>query len=309
MTAGMETCPLCGFNAQVESTHQDARSIECRRCGKFLITEGLLLALDISNLKEADRPLFSYLSAYTRQAYEREALAQLDLDNWRDAARAHQTTPVSQKAEKLLRLVADRSAHPGEQVEVDLNLDYPLVDASSHEEMRYLLDYLVERQYLSSFGETGGPSCWVTVPGWEHLEPPAGGGGIPGRCFVAMSFHSSLNDAYDLGISAAIKDCGFDPIRIDRVHHNEKICDKILAEIRLAQFIVADFTHHRGGVYFEAGFAMGLGRPVIWTCQEDDLLNTHFDTRQYCHIVWSTPQDLRTKLADRIRATILSSAR
>ena len=120
-----------------------------------------------------------------------------------------------------------------------------------------------------------------------------------------MSFDPSLTDAYQLGIEPAVMDCKFDPIRIDLIHHNEKICDKIMAEIRLAQFVIADFTCHRGGVYFEAGFALGLGRSVIWTCREDDLINTHFDTRQYNHIVWATPPDLRAKLVDRIRATIL----
>lgn len=95
-----------------------------------------------------------------------------------------------------------------------------------------------------------------------------------------------------------------DPVRIDRVHHNEKICDKIIAEIRTCQFLVADVTLQRAGVYFEAGFAIGLGRPVIWSCREDDLKNVHFDTRQYNHIVWKEPTDLRIQLADRIKATI-----
>lgn len=41
--------------------------------------------------------------------------------------------------------------------------------------------------------------------------------------------------------------------------HSNKIDDEIIGEIRRSAFIVADFTGHRGGVYFEAGFAMGLG--------------------------------------------------
>lgn len=51
--------------------------------------------------------------------------------------------------------------------------------------------------------------------------------------------------------------------------------------------MLADFTGHRGGVYFEAGFAKGLNLEVIWTCKEDDLVNLHFDIRQYNCIVWS----------------------
>ena len=33
--------------------------------------------------------------------------------------------------------------------------------------------------------------------------------------------------------------------------------------------MVCDLTGYRGGVYFEAGFASGLGLPVIYTCRKD----------------------------------------
>lgn len=68
--------------------------------------------------------------------------------------------------------------------------------------------------------------------------------------------------------------------------------------------MVADFTGHRHGVYFEAGFAMGLGIPVIWLCQEDEIDKTHFDTRQYNHILWNSAEDLYQKLLNRIQATV-----
>jgi nucleoside 2-deoxyribosyltransferase len=64
---------------------------------------------------------------------------------------------------------------------------------------------------------------------------------------------------------------------------------------------VADFTLHRGGVYFEAGYALALGRTVIWCCRQDHADQLHFDTRQYPHILWQTPADLRRQLRDRLR--------
>jgi nucleoside 2-deoxyribosyltransferase len=67
---------------------------------------------------------------------------------------------------------------------------------------------------------------------------------------------------------------------------------------------VADFTGQRHGVYFEAGFAQGLGLPVIWTCREDHVKNLHFDTRQQNHITWEQSDDLREKLKNRIWAVI-----
>ncbi|MGE0565356.1 MAG: hypothetical protein AB7O50_12660 [Pseudolabrys sp.] len=128
------------------------------------------------------------------------------------------------------------------------------------------------------------------------------------QAFVAMWFNPSMEDAYVDGIAPAIADAGYSPFRVDKKEHNNKIDDEIVAEIRRSRFVVADFTCEtekpRGGVYYEAGFAHGLGIPVIWTCRKSSMGDLHFDTRQYAHIVWETPSDLRTQLRNRIGATI-----
>jgi hypothetical protein len=202
---------------------------------------------------------------------------------------------------KLLELAGARSK-PGISVKFDLISDPPLVDATSPHELSFLFKHLVEIGYLEALGHG---LYRLKAKGWEKLQTGTEGAGIPGKCFIAMSFHESLKEAYDNGIFLAVKgDCKMEPVRVDRIQYNDKICDKIVAEIRTCQFVVADVTLQRAGVYFEAGFAMGLGRPVIWTCRVDDLANVHFDTRQYNHIVWKEPADLRTQLTDRIRATI-----
>ena len=83
--------------------------------------------------------------------------------------------------------------------------------------------------------------------------------------FVAMWFDPSMNDAWEKGFRLAVHEAGYDPLRIDRTEHVNKICDEIVAQIRRARFVVADFTHGdsgaRGGVYYEAGFAHGLDIP------------------------------------------------
>ena len=149
--------------------------------------------------------------------------------------------------------------------------------------------------------------CMLTIAGWEALEPLPRPGGTPGRCFVAMWFSAETRDAYDRGIEPGIRDADFTPIRIDQKEHNNEIPDEIMAEIRNCQFMVADFTGQRAGVYYEAGFAMGLGRPVIWCCRKDEIPNLHFDTSHKNHIDWETPEELRARLYRRIRATILEA--
>ncbi len=91
------------------------------------------------------------------------------------------------------------------------------------------------------------------------------------------------------------------------VEHNDDINDRVLAEIRSARFTVADFTGNRPGVYLEAGFALGLGRTVIWTVREDHFDQVHFDTRNRNHIVWATPAELEEQLKYRILATVPAS--
>ena len=77
-----------------------------------------------------------------------------------------------------------------------------------------------------------------------------------------------------------------------------------MTEIKNSRFVVADATDQRPGVYFEAGYAMGLGLPVLWSVREDDLQNVHFDTRQYNYIIWRAADDLEQQLYNRVSAVI-----
>lgn len=122
------------------------------------------------------------------------------------------------------------------------------------------------------------------------------------QAFVAMWFDESMKQAYEIGFSKAITKSGYEPFRIDRKEHSGKIDDQIIAEIRRSAFVVADFTEHRGGVYYEAGFAHGLGRNVIFTCQREHLDKLHFDVRQYNTIAWERVQDIVVPLQNRILA-------
>jgi nucleoside 2-deoxyribosyltransferase len=125
-----------------------------------------------------------------------------------------------------------------------------------------------------------------------------------------MSFSEELSNAWLEGFKPGVEAGGyFTAVRVDQVQHNDKIDDRIVAEIRRSGLVVADFTGQRGGVYFEAGYALGLGIPVIWTCRNDDVSDLHFDTRQYNHLVWEKPADLKLKLANRIAATVLPVGR
>ncbi|MCF8332261.1 MAG: nucleotide-binding protein [Bacteroidales bacterium] len=125
------------------------------------------------------------------------------------------------------------------------------------------------------------------------------------KCFIAMSFSNSQKDKR-VALKEAIDECGYSPIIIDEQHIDSEITinDAMIAEIKKSKFIVADFTEHKHGVYFEAGFALGLKKPVIYTCEKSHFEKTHFDTNHYPHIVYEDLGELKDKLAKKIEAWI-----
>lgn len=125
-------------------------------------------------------------------------------------------------------------------------------------------------------------------------------------CFVAMSFDDELKTTYTNAIEPAITETGFIPIRIDLTHipPDQTINDEIISGIKKARFTIADFTNHKNGVYFEAGYALGKGRKVIYSCKEDQIGNAHFDIRNYQHVLWNDTLEFKKKLIDKIEAYI-----
>lgn len=107
-------------------------------------------------------------------------------------------------------------------------------------------------------------------------------------------------------IKPAILLAGYEPKRIDEHEYIEGVVDEILTLIRQSRFVIADLTGGRGGVYYEAGFAKGLGLKVIFTCNEKYFNQRHFDTQHYNCLKWQDGQyeDFTKKLANRIEAMI-----
>lgn len=180
-------------------------------------------------------------------------------------------------------------------------------DSTQDDEVVFLLEMLSESGAIRLSDKKPIPDVVVLPKGYELVRSSAGDLQLD-QAFVAMWFDASMSDTYELGIEAAVRECGYRPLRIDQKEHVNKIDDEIIAEIRRSRFLIADFTSERGkprgGVYFEAGFAFALEKPVIWCCRSDLIDQVHFDTRQFNHIVWEKPSDLKDKLKNRIGAIL-----
>ena len=111
------------------------------------------------------------------------------------------------------------------------------------------------------------------------------------ECFVAMSFakKEKLKALYR-AIQLAAERAGYRAVRVDRIEHINKIDDEIIARIREAKFVIADLTEQNCGVYYESGYADGLGRKIIYTCEQHDIKNVHFDINHNNILLWEEEQ-------------------
>ncbi|HVM60507.1 MAG TPA: hypothetical protein VMV72_06520 [Verrucomicrobiae bacterium] len=330
-------CPICGLLSQVDYD-LPAWRVVCLRCGTYSIAEITSILLERSQLTPAQ---VANACGWVREHPD----VQVN-DNHLPTFKSLKDPTVGDKGTKLLIALSKLHPTPGTTIKMwsgsltstDRNSgslsmvppadrsvlleQYLYLAGSAWIEGKEVFDYLMWDYLRDARGLIGDGSvspdrlsglekasgfrvCKITPAGWAFIDDLQRANAASHVGFIAMWFQKDL-DPVHLAIDSGIRAAGYDAERIDRVEHNNRIDDEIIAWIRRSKFVVADFTGNRGGVYFESGYALGMGLQVIWLCREDELPNIHFDNRQYNFIVWSPDRlpELTQRLQNRIEATI-----
>lgn len=310
----MDKCPIClNPNKLKEKIRFDIKQhiyfIKCKVCGDFKISE---TATEYMYNLEQDSTPRHIISGIVRNRYESGddlMLTPPEIGKLLDSTSLPSEDPF-EKIDLLLKYLYKKTNKSSDTIKLETSEDYPILYLEQFHDFLWYIKKAKELELIEEKYDEDGISspflikCQLSLNGWRRIAELKKTEIKSNQTFVAMWFDPSLDKFWEEGFKPALKETGFNPIRIDLVEHNEKICDRIIAEIRRSGLLVADFTGQRPGVYFEAGFAMGLGIPVIRTCRDTDIDLLHFDTRQYNHIVWSDAKDLKEKLINRIEATM-----
>ncbi len=219
---------------------------------------------------------------------------------------------VTEKQLKLMQSLEKGTKYPGMRISlIDTasknGIRRDLIAKSwckNEEELHFYIESLGKRGLLEISPTVPIPSAvLITAKGWDFLETNRHKNRKDSKkVFVAMWFHESMDSTYNEAIAPATKEAGYVSFRVDRVEYIDKIDDKIIANIRSSKFLIADFSGQRNSVYYETGFAQGLGIPVILCVRKKDAKCLSFDTRQYNYIIWEDKKDLKGRLIDRIKA-------
>lgn len=220
------------------------------------------------------------------------------------------------KLDNLLKFINDEIPSPGKELIIaGLDGQYgkaewrKLLDATyskDEDEVDFYFQALKSQGFITYKRYAGEIQAAITYSGLLYLASMESEGHLSKNCFVAMSFDAS-RQPYREAIERAVRAAGYDPVMIDTQHidSDKTINDRIIAEIRACKFCISDFTGQRNGVYFEAGFALGLGKAIIYVCENEDFVqNSHFDLKPFQHILYNTEQELETQLQAKIAAWI-----
>jgi hypothetical protein len=302
----MKPCEICGNQAQELGQDWAFVGRDCLRCGKYginTVSDGL--RADVPWFSNAESEKMVRLSGYVR---EQNAVANIPplTRELIDEVIARPRPNLRTRARILLRGVGASEEAKEPLINLRTVMLQPSYAGSSYslgsKDLGILLRVLEHEKFITF--TSSHQAFAITVEGLLELEGMASTGGEFTQGFVAMWFDEELSPAWTVGFDPGIRNAGYRPFRIDKKDYIGGISDEIITEIRRSRFVVVDYTHQVNGIYFEAGFALGLGRTVIPTCRADEIPKLHFDIRHLNTLSWNEPSDLSTSLTKRIVSVI-----
>ena len=322
-------CPICFSDSVIYYRDNDLPKVKCTRCGQFSLGSAVNVHFIHEKIEICKRKNIS------NWIYEHQDI----VIQPEDVGFLKNLKPptIQDRANRLLLHFSTSYPELGAEFKLNDSMLDKLLSKLLHDEASYR--YYLEKQDIQEYNHelltlswsqnvsefffllvtylevqlkylaiTNTDEILITPSGWNYIEKLKTINPKSNIAFVAMSFHPSMKFLFTDAIQPAIIDAGFKDLRIDNYQHNNKIDDEIVAGIRRSKFAVCDFTGQSGNIYFEAGFALGFGLQVIWTCRKDEIdkKKISFDNRQYNFLTWEKDKldEFKKALQNRIEATV-----
>lgn len=328
-------CPICGSNLsrEIQCGQSFEYYVNCPTCGRFAIDEDYyddfidrqFAAVTKSEIAsylyyQENRIPFPFLCGDNPEPPSNHRRVSLEeIKSWYPKS-------FSDKVDMFLLDLAKRMNFVGEPVLFTVDTLYsacfvnrdPQGPMRTHPEAiktqaEYFEKYLTEQEYITTYRN----GFIIQPKGLERID------GLQRKAksrtkdvFVSMSFSDNTKETRE-ALRNAIVDAKFSARFIDETIHNKQIVPEMFRMIRECRFLILEISDPNYGAYYEAGYALGLGKEVIICCSKEAFnrkyeteeeqkyakyLRPHFDIAQKQILVWDDYADLRKKLAEWIKA-------
>lgn len=319
-------CPICGeLNCEiwVKDIHDPFYYYDCKNCGGFFVPDAHRTIYDYEgvknkfNLQHLQSYLFYHKSHLRPVICEKEYFNKHITDEF---VQIYNITPemveswypknFAEKIDLIVLKLGELSTYDGDYVKVfDLanklfflspNKSKNIADGCDKTvQIQYIVDYLEKENYLA---DEGNGFFQLTHKALERIYELQKNQTNNKNVFVAMKFGEETKELREK-IKEGLKE--FNLRIMDEIEHNHQIIPEMLYEIRNSRFVIAELSHHNNGAYYEAGYALGLGKEVIHICDKKELKSgLHFDVAQVNTIFYDSIDEIPEKLRKRIEATI-----
>ena len=306
-------CPLCG-SITISSTPlvgMLSEYFECPQCGNFELQNPIYFVTQ--NFLEIKHLLAGFLFETNHGKSSRD-YPKLSTEKVKEILKSPLIPrKISEKPIKLLKYLNDQTTEFGEL------LKYPpaAMYAKSEQEACNIYEDLLSKGFIVGSQSRNEEGTAITLLGMAYLgKYERDNITKPDYAFVAMWFSKKnpfTENVWKNIIEPACLEAGYLAVRVSERHFNGIVVDDLLAIITESSFAVVDYSGYRGDVYYEAGYAKGLGKEVISMCHESWFNNieeknhtVYFDENRNNFIVWETgkEEDARIELTNIIRTTV-----
>jgi hypothetical protein len=309
-------CLICQSELNNAITNVEPHLFDCPKCGRFRLEYEAVsdLPFYLKSKKNAAQIISHVLRKM--QAKENKPLISTELLS----SILDQVEPPkpNEQLDYFIDWLGANQESPGHAVEIKDELD-AVIGARDKLDVGFVVEYAIESGLVegkvvrSVSNDPVFLPVHLTFKGWDYWQQLRKGAISGNRAFMAMPFNDPLlDDFFENYLKHAVGETGFDLRRLDDQQKAGLIDDHLRVEIRQSKLLIAELTNNNNGAYWEAGYAEGLGIPVIYTCNKNffDSHKTHFDTNHHLTIIWDSNdiQGAMKKLKDTIRATLPDQA-
>lgn len=297
-------CPVCQKTSTIDY-ESCAYKIICEECGEYRIAEDLVedefnSSEGTYNLGELSLYLFHH-KADTKKMFigisnnpAFSCITPKSVESWFPKT-------FAEKIDLILSKIKKDSIYEGMPVSIPNKTLFVYTEdlEKCKHQRKYVLDFLIECDYIKA---SDGISCVLAPKGLERVYELQKNNSQSKKVFVAMKYGKETEPLREK-IREALD--GYDVRIMDEIEHNKQIIPEMLKEIRDCRFVVAELSHRSNGAYYEAGYALGMGKEVIHLCSRKASKNgLHFDVAQVNTIIYDSIDDIPRLLKRRVEATI-----